>query len=64
MAAAINDLVQGIIMLGGIIVVVVSADTPVFIIQGGVQLNAACDLHQEGDLDLNPPALETWLEEQ
>lgn len=47
-----------------IIVVVVSADTPVFIIQGGVQLNAACDLHQEGDLDLNPPALETWLEGQ
>ena len=47
-----------------IIVVVVSADAPVFIIQGGIQLNAVCDLHKEGDLDLNPPALDTWLEGQ
>ncbi|MFP5220706.1 MAG: DNA integrity scanning protein DisA nucleotide-binding domain protein [Acidobacteriota bacterium] len=62
--ARFNSAVRFTAMYPGIIVVVVSADTPVFIIQGGAQLNATCDLQIEGDLDLNPPTLETWLEEQ
>lgn len=62
--ARFNSALRFTAMHPGIIVVVVSADAPVFIFQGGVQLNAMCDLHPEADLDLNPPTLQHWLEEQ
>lgn len=61
--ARFNSALRFTAMHPGIIAVVVSADAPVFIFQGGVQLNASCELHAEDDLDLDPPALETWLEE-
>jgi len=62
--ARFNSALRFTAMHTGIIVVVVSADAPVFIFQGGLQLNAMCDLRGEADLDLDPPRLEDWLEEQ
>jgi hypothetical protein len=62
--ARFNSALRFTAMHRGIIVVVVSADAPVFIFQGGLQLNARCDLEQEGDLDFDPPCLDDWLEEQ
>ena len=44
-----------------IIVVVVSADRPVSIIQGGVELTAACDYRQIRGCPV-PPPLEVWLD--
>ena len=62
--ARFNSALRFTAMYPGIIVVVVSADAPVFIFQGGLQLNATCDLHPEGDLELEPPTLEDWLQGQ
>jgi hypothetical protein len=61
--ARFNSALRFTAMHPGIIVVVVSADAPVFIFQGGLQLNAMCDLRHEVDLDLDPPSLEKWLQE-
>lgn len=62
--ARFNSALRFTAMHPGVIVVVVSADSPVFIFQGGLQLNAMCDLRQEADLELDPPTLEKWLSEQ
>jgi len=44
-----------------VIVVVVSADRPVSVIQGGVELTALCEWKPFSELLAAPPALETWL---
>jgi hypothetical protein len=62
--ARFNSALRFTAMHPEIIVLVVSSDAPVFIFQGGVQLNAVCDLPPEAEIDLAPPTLEQWVEEQ
>ena len=45
-----------------IIVVVVSSDKPVSVIQGGVELTARCDWESLAKLSTTPPTLEDWLD--
>ena len=45
-----------------IIVVVVSSDKPVSVIQGGVELTARCDWESLAKLSTTPPMLEDWLD--
>jgi hypothetical protein len=45
-----------------VIVIVVSADRPVSVIQGGVELTALCEWKPLSELLAAPPALETWLD--
>ncbi len=45
-----------------LIVVVVSSDRPVSVIQGGVELTAACDWKAIQQKSVLPPTLEAWLE--
>ncbi|MFC1824705.1 DNA integrity scanning protein DisA nucleotide-binding domain protein [Thermodesulfobacteriota bacterium] len=44
-----------------IIVVVVSSDRPVSVIQGGVELTAQCDLKPFSKLITPPPTMEEWI---
>ena len=44
-----------------IIVIVVSSDRPVSVIQGGVELSAQCDWEPFSKLDKTPPTLESWI---
>ncbi|MFZ5425576.1 MAG: DNA integrity scanning protein DisA nucleotide-binding domain protein [Thermodesulfobacteriota bacterium] len=61
--ARFNSALRFTAMHPGVIVVVVSADSPVFIFQSGMQLNAMCELRQDAGLELEPPTLEQWLED-
>ncbi len=45
-----------------LIVIVVSSDRPVSIIQGGVELNARCEWRTATACSATPPSLEAWLE--
>jgi len=45
-----------------LIVVVVSSDRPVSVIQGGVELTAACEWNPIQQRSATPPTLEEWLE--
>lgn len=45
-----------------LVVVVVSSDRPVSIMQGGVELTAQCELHSFSECVQTPPTLEEWLE--
>lgn len=47
-----------------ILVVVVSSDRPVSVIQGGVELTAQCDWRPFSDLSVQPPTLDRWLSEE
>uniref|UniRef100_A0A7C4AAU7 DNA-binding protein n=1 Tax=Fundidesulfovibrio putealis TaxID=270496 RepID=A0A7C4AAU7_9BACT len=62
--ARFNSALRFTAMHADIVVVVVSADAPVFVFQSGVQLNAMCDLEQEDEIDFSPPTLENWLAAQ
>ena len=44
-----------------LIVVVVSSDRPVSVIQGGVELSAQCEWEQFSKLSSTPPTLKEWL---
>jgi hypothetical protein len=45
-----------------LVVVVVSSDRPVSIMQGGVELTAQCEWHSFSECVQTPPTLEEWLE--
>lgn len=62
--ARFNSALRFTAMHRDLMVLVVSTDAPVFIFQGGVQLNAACDLHEEADDGPAPPTLEHWIKGQ
>lgn len=47
-----------------VIVVVVSVDRPVSVIQEGVELNAQCILRPVSWLMTTPPTMQTWLEQE
>lgn len=46
-----------------LIVVVVSSDRPVSILQGGVELSTQCEWKTFSECALSPPTLEEWLQE-
>lgn len=60
--ARFNSALRFTAMHPELLVVVVSEDAPVAIVQGGILLNAICELRHDDEVELDPPTLRQWLE--
>lgn len=59
--ARFNSALRFTAMHDNLVVVVVSSDRPVSIMQGGVELTAVCEWHSFSECITTPPTLKEWL---